>query len=69
MSTLTIGIPNSPKFKIVGMLNDRSSHVAVLSPVQCAVYLPKPTKVDLESTKGLLPVAFFRPALVALDSK
>jgi hypothetical protein len=30
MSTLTIGIPNSPKFKIVGMLNDVAGTVLLL---------------------------------------
>jgi hypothetical protein len=57
MSEPTIGIPNSPKFKIEGMVYAKSSHVAALSPVQCAVYLPEPTKVDLESMKGLLLTA------------
>jgi hypothetical protein len=69
MSAPTIGIPNSPKFRIDGIVYAKSSHVAALSPVQCAVYLPEPTKVDLESTNGLLPVELIRPALVAFDSK
>jgi hypothetical protein len=68
MSEPTIGIPNSPKFKIEGMVYAKSSHVAALSPVQCAVYLPELTKVDLESMKGLLPVTLIRAAFVALDS-
>ncbi|GER40974.1 RIMS-binding protein 3A [Striga asiatica] len=41
---------------MLGIVYARSFQVAALSPVQCAVYLPEPTKVDLLSTNGLLPV-------------
>ena len=62
-------MPKSPKFKIAGIVYARSFHVAALSPVQCAVYLPEVTKVDLESINGLLPVTLIKAALVVLDSR
>ena len=62
MSAPTIGIPKSPKFKMDGIEYPKSFHVAPLSPVQCAVYFPEPTKVDLDRTNGLFPVTFTNEA-------
>lgn len=63
-----MGIPNSAIWFIVTIDTRRSSHVAALSPVQCAVYLPDPTKVDLESTKGLSCVMAATALCVAMLS-
>lgn len=68
MSASTIGIPNIPKFKIDGIKYSKLSHLAALSPVQWAAYLPELTKVDLSSINGLLPVTLTKATRVAFSS-
>lgn len=57
-----------PKLRMVGIDHCRSFQVAALSPVQCAVWAPEPTKVERESTKARLLSTDSSAALVAMAS-
>jgi hypothetical protein len=69
ISTPTIGNPNNPKLNIVGMEYQRSSHVATLSPIQCAVWAPDQEKVEWVSMNGILFNAKFNAMffMIAFD--
>ncbi|KAJ6807081.1 putative alpha-glucosidase [Iris pallida] len=69
MSAPTMGIPNRPELSIDGIEYSRSSQVAALSPVQCAVYFPEPTNVERLRTKGRFPVSLISASWVALASR
>mmetsp|Transcript_23965 Transcript_23965/g.76949 ORF Transcript_23965/g.76949 Transcript_23965/m.76949 type:complete len:217 (-) Transcript_23965:303-953(-) len=68
MSDPTIGMPCRLLSSMPRMDQYRLSHVAALSPVQCAVYLPDPTNVDRDSTKGRLPWMLTSASCVAMAS-
>ncbi len=48
----TNGMPARPERSMAGMDQRRSCHVDATSPVQCAVYAPEPTYVDLAASIG-----------------
>ena len=49
-----MGMPNSPELSMPETDQRRSSHVAALSPVQCATYWPDPGNVDLADGHALV---------------
>ena len=47
-------MPARPLVRMVGMLQRMSSHLLLVSPVQCAAYAPLPRNVDLNRYQSLL---------------